>query len=247
MFLVRFCIKLVYVAYAILWWLFKYSKFKRRLEQDCKLTELKIVNFTKWRQGSFYFEGVIDTSKVFVKTDFWLGLIKNEQFCDELLGVAGGKHLISPLRFCRDDYAVYDYLDAITLEDYLLNAHVSAHDLLLVEQRIHEMLDLLYKCNIVHRDFTPRNVLVTKGNHLIAIDFFFANANFNLFSDIKDAGFLQRQLLKRLGIQKKMYLWDDAYSIVAGLKAIENQSKVDMAHMISSLEKKIGRLEYSYN
>jgi serine/threonine protein kinase len=248
MFLVRFCIKLVYLLHATLWYLLKYPKFKRKLEKEYQLRELSVVNFTKWRQGSFYFKGLIGSSKVFIKTDFWLGLIKNEKLCDDLFSSDGCKHLISPLRLCDEDFAVYDYMDGVTLDIYLLNEHLSSADLALLEVKIHELLDLLYKHKIVHRDFTPRNIFITKKNELIAIDFFFAtsSSNPNFFTDIEKSNFVHMQLLKKLGVQKKLYVWDDAYSMVQGLKAIQAQSDLNISGILKGLEKKIGRLEYCY-
>lgn len=248
MFLVRFCIKFVYLLHATLWYLFKYPKFKHRLEKEYQLRELSVVSFTKWRQGSFYFRGFVGNTKVFIKTDFWLGLIKNEKLCHDLFSSNGCKHLISPLRICSEDFAVYDYMDGVTLDTYLLNEYLSSADLALLEVKTHELLDLLYKHKVVHRDFTPRNIFITEQNELIAIDFFFAasNSSPSFFKDVKKSNFIQMQLLKKLGIQKRLYVWDDAYSMVQGLKTIQAQSELDLSCMLKGLEKKIGRLEYCY-
>lgn len=68
------------------------------------------------------------------------------------------------------EYKIFDYIDGLTLEDYI-KTHENYHDIL---DKIVNGLQLMHNHHIVHNDLTLRNIMVDKDKNVYFIDFDYA-------------------------------------------------------------------------
>jgi serine/threonine protein kinase len=65
------------------------------------------------------------------------------------------------------EYKIFDYVDGLTLEDYI-KTHENYYDIL---DKIIDGLQLMHKHHIVHNDLTLRNIMVDRDKNVYFIDF----------------------------------------------------------------------------
>jgi serine/threonine protein kinase len=98
-----------------------------------------------------------------------------------------------------------------TLETFLKSGGEFNHSV--ITQLIY-LVERLHFHEIIHRDFTPRNILVLKNYKLVLIDFAFAVWRINS-SEISSKRRKEITILRTLGdgFKPTPFCWDDAYSL----------------------------------
>jgi serine/threonine protein kinase len=243
----KLLLNLIFLLHSTTWIVFNFFKFKRKLNSDLNIKKLMPLNFIKWRFGNFYFTGYINQQKVFVKTDFLLGLIKNEYEVHKVFE-ASETHVIykPPLIAYAKNYVVYKYIPGLALDDFFKkNKPVSDTLLLNVISQLNQILDFLISHHIVHRDFTTRNIMILTSGQIVPIDFYFSKSSELKYSlvDVELNLLTKNIIYRKLGIQKSDLLWDDAYSIHRSLKLVIEPNQFEL---LKTIEQKIGKMEFSY-
>lgn len=75
--------------------------------------------------------------------------------------------LVDPTEFL----IIMEYIEGVTVKDYLLSYNVSEEKLRLVGNQMGEILGKLHKLGIAHGDPTTNNMILTNENELFIIDF----------------------------------------------------------------------------
>jgi serine/threonine protein kinase len=211
------------------------------------VTALKAFSFFDWHHNTIYFSGEYSGTKVFLKCEvgfqkylvneytIYNVLAKDPERIFFLPKVINAFHL--PFGFC----IAYKFLKARNLAEYLKDSkgfkNEESSNELIVNQLLN-IIDHLYKADIIHRDIRPPNIFVDNGK-LILFDF-----SFSILLNNPKQPFFDISIEKALGEHYKPeeLKWDDAYSLLIMLE--ENDFHLSKG-ALSEIKERINRLTYS--
>lgn len=161
------------------------------------------------------------------KKDFEWGL---ERFLDEARTLAKFQNhpgIVAVLNFFRENgtaYLIMDYLDGITLDEYLRrkNGRIGFDRALRILMPVMDALREVHKANIMHRDISPDNVYLCRSGPVKVLDFGAArhaiSQHSRNLSIILKEGYAPEEQYRTKGNQGP---WTDVYAVAATLyKAI---------------------------
>lgn len=203
-----------------LWLLRDFPRLKDFLARSHGVAKLRPVLARRWHRGSKYFRGVaLDGNLLFIKLDGDSRLLENEvKAWTHLRRTAPESSHFPEIQFFNftGEYrvAAMKWIDAQPLSVFL-RENSSRERLRGAMREMAAILGELSRAGIVHRDFTPDNLLVSTASAnnpapVVLIDFAFA---------VMDGAAPQDRLvplndLRDLchGYKAQEFLWDDAYS-----------------------------------
>jgi len=236
-----------------LWVIFIYQVFKSCALKSWGVEKLVLFKWKSWHLSCKYFTGEADGVAVFLKTDNALHLLGNEGRMHECLSEFG-----APIP------KYYGTIECIGIRALLLEAisgrgldeyfdakySLTSEEAKAIAEQLVGIVEILHRAGIVHRDLTPANLLIsfTAENILYVrlIDLTFAvntTCNAEIDSD------LPKWVLNRLGgeYRETNNIWDDAYSAIVIIKALQETVRVDLSKILNQLEMYRGKLVYSKN
>ena len=169
--------------------------------------------FQKSASGYKYFTGFSKNGKLFIK---WNGLedsVLREYYIQKILWLKNSTHFQNPL-YCyfknNIKLVAYSYLKGYSLE----NTNTKTLSPKVIQQFLKDLLKIgqvLHDVQIIHRDITPSNLIVTPAGRLILIDFQFA-LNQTRFHELKSVQ-ENADLVKDLGQEFSLgqFKWDDCH------------------------------------
>lgn len=238
--------------FSIAWLMRHYYRFKKYLMHDFGIMYLKPIMVSCWQRGSRYFRGILaDGQKLFIKIDGNYSLIGREIEASRVImeGSHGVKY-ITEVRFYnlkgRYHFAAFEWVRGETLE-VLLSKKMPQVSFETLGSDLLAILDLLYSVNIIHRDLTPANLLVSlddRGNvkRLLLIDFAFAIIDDRTDIDHRIPLYELHSLCS--GFKPSSLTWDDAYSCLIIVNLIEQLMGQPFNLLRQSFESRVGRRRY---
>lgn len=233
-----------------LWFWFAYPWFKRCLLKDQSIYDLAPFRRSSWHMSAKYFSGRINGRKIFIKTDNRYKMLENEINIWTKLQYhnVSTPDLVNASECVGTGYMVSEFISGDSLFNYLQEDKLTLlgnKDVRGIAGQILSIIDGLDQADIVHRDITPKNIIITRKNNCIKatiIDYTFSIdrsvANYD-----KD---LPKWLVILLGgkYRFKLGVWDDAYSAYSIVSEIQSKSSVDLSVILEKLESKIGANQY---
>lgn len=183
------------------------------------INEIKAFKLEEWRhQGVFYFTGVLNNKKIFIKCMKNKNIIYNEWIAYQQLKKSSKfekKYFIEYLfykNFNNFGIIASNYIDGISLEKIKINTITGKKTVIF---QLEKILSILEDSKIIHRDINPKNIYFKNGklNKLKLIDFSYSISN-ELTTKLKEQIFNQK-ILKSLNknYSPKGLVWDDYYSV----------------------------------
>lgn len=114
-------------------------------------------------------------------------------------------------------YIVMEYLDGITLKEYIsTNGTLAPEDILELMSPVLESLDEVHKQGVIHRDISPDNIMLLKGEKVKLMDFGAAR-DYTEFGEkslsiVLKPGFAPEEQYRSRGVQGP---WTDIYALSA--------------------------------
>ena len=237
------------------WLLRDYPRLRDFLARTYGVAKVKPVLAHRWHRGSKYFRGVAaDGKPLFIKLDGESRLLENEIDAWTHLRRTGAdaKHFPEMQFFdFTGEYRVVAmrWIDAEPLSAFLTK-NPSREQLRDVMQELAAILGELSRAGMVHRDFTPDNLLVSTSPSndsafVVLIDFAFAV--------IADATPQDRLVplndLRDLchGYKSQAFLWDDAYSCLQIIEEIRKSSNVEDKATEIEVTSRVAALAFSFD
>ncbi|TWX72952.1 protein kinase domain-containing protein [Colwellia sp. C1TZA3] len=235
----------------ILWLLFKYTIFKQHCIKNFSISDVSSDNWYRWHNGARCFLGNISGESIFIKSDKYLWRLKNECDKGKLFEKACPLSSVKVMFVSTDfnySYIVFEYINSVTLSE-IFSSDSSFTNWDFLAHKIVEIIEKLYSINLIHRDFTPSNILVSlDGNgrftEVKVIDFAYAVTLGDEYID----RYIGHTSLMNLGQGFKLeaFVWDDAYSALNILDTIESKSGKSIKDYKVKLNSFIGRLKWVY-
>ena len=116
-----------------------------------------------------------------------------ERFNTEAQSAAGLTHpnIVSIYDVGEDKgchYIVMEYIDGITLKEYIKKkGKIPCREAAYIAEQICAALEAAHEKNIVHRDITPHNIMITSDNRVKVTDFGIARASTNATMQVGDS------------------------------------------------------------
>lgn len=185
--------------------------------------DISLFKVKTWHLGSRYFLARYHGDEVFIKIDKkYNERITNEIKILNILNSANNNNYFTNIKDFKisDDlsYLAINYINGHTLKECINKNLLNTNDKNIIYSQLLDILKILKKNHIVHRDIRPDNIMVNyKGDYpqIKLIDFAFAikknNDGFNELKSFSD----NHNLLSCLGGNYKPadFKWDDAYSV----------------------------------
>jgi tRNA A-37 threonylcarbamoyl transferase component Bud32 len=238
-----------------LWRLRDYHRLKDFLACTHGVAKLRPVLAQRWHRGSKYFRGVSAEGKpLFIKLDGDARLLENEvRACSHLERTAAGSKHFPAIQFFNftGEYrvAATEWISAEPLRAFL-RKNPSREQLRGAMWEMTAILRELSCAGMVHRDFTPDNLListVSSGDSVsvVLIDFAFVvisgSAPQDRLVSINDL----RDLCH--GYKPQEFLWDDAYSCRQIFEEIRESSGVEDETTETEVASRVAALEFSFD
>jgi serine/threonine protein kinase len=238
-----------------LWLLRDYPRLKDFLARTHGVAKVRPVLAHKWHRGSKYFRGVSAEGKpLFIKLDGELRLLENEVRASSHLKhtAAGSKHFpeIQFFNFTGEyRVAAIEWIDAEPFGAFL-RKNPSREQLRGAMREMAAILRELSRAGIVHRDFTPDNLLISTASSsqsvfVVLIDFAFAvisgaapQDRLVPLNDLRDLCH---------GYKAQEFLWDDAYSCRQIFEEIRKSSGVEDQAAETEVTSRVAALEFSFD
>ena len=151
------------------------------------------------------------------------------------------------------DYAVYNYINGVTLDKIALKRFKKNQKYMIYDQLLYIVKEL-NKNKLIHRDIVPRNILITKNEknnkiEVYLIDWLFC-VSLNKDVQLLELPFegINKEILKNLGeaYRQGEYLWDDAYSMLQIFLEFKDYGE-EVDEYILELTLLIGKLNYCFS
>jgi serine/threonine protein kinase len=238
-----------------LWRLRDYRRLKEFLARAHCVSKVRPVLVHRWHRGSKYFRGVAADGKLlFIKLDGDARLLENEVHAWSHLErtVAASNHFPKIQFFdFTSEYRVVamQWIDAEPLRAFL-RKNPSPEPLRSVLRELAAILGELSAAGIIHRDFTPDNLLVStvpsdNSVSVVLIDFAFAvipdAAPFHRLVPLQDL----RDLCH--GYKAQEFQWDDAYCCLRIVEEIRNSFGVEDAATEAAVTGRVAALTFSFD
>lgn len=211
------------------------------------------VSITSWHRGARYFKTTLRNGrKIFIKTDGQYRLLAQELAAAQRLRLCAKQGDIAPgvcFYELTGSYPLvgFEWLDAQPLEVALRRAVLRGRGQWLGD-RLEAILESLKSSNVIHRDITPKNLLVTFGSsgvpdRLFLVDFAFAVIDGKSLADER----VPRNELHDLctGFKPASLVWDDAFSCLTILLLAERTYGVAIGAVRRKIEALIGKITHS--
>ncbi len=106
---------------------------------------------------------------------------------------------------------VMEYVDGITLKDFIKQGNISRNDAKKILSEICSGLDYIHKHQIIHRDLKPENILITRnGTNVKIIDFGLSDSDYHEI--FKEPAGTQKYASPELSNRKQVDCRSDIYS-----------------------------------
>ena len=246
------------ILLSIFWILKHYIVFRIILYSKYNIKHLKILSFLQWHGGACYFTGIIDNKPVFIKTDsLQTGILNNEYTACSILNKENDKHFPKALlisKITNIDFIILERFSGTSLTTYLSRekGSLKQNQSIIVNQLI-DIISILNKKKIVHRDIRPDNIqVIENGDNVQILLFDFAycidSLDWRKQKRFIEPDFLQYYLplMASLGEDYKQdkYAWDDAYSI---LKICKQNLKYVIDKDLLNIRTLVGKTTYTIN
>lgn len=138
------------------------------------------------------------------------------------------------------NYFVTEWVNGVGLDEFIKNNPTKHQREALVDElpKIHKALK---EAGVVHRDITPRNLIVVDGCRLVLIDFYWAveSNNYKEYDYIKD----DIRSINKLGesFAAGLFMWDDAASLVKLAQYILDNKNINRAS-VKKISKEVGKV-----
>jgi serine/threonine protein kinase len=214
------------------------KKVKKILEKK-GYENIEIYNYNEWHHGYAYFTAKKKEKKFFIKIDFYFKLLTNDMLAFEIADKELKEYMIK-----IEDFIEVNNLCQIIIFEFLEGYRkVYENDIVEDEnvlEKIFNIIYLLQKNNLIHRDIKLDNFLINALDDIKIIDFTFAISNKNLkFKDLKPS-FRNLEVLEFLGdgLNPAPFEWNDCCSLKQILLNISKSRKFNnIDKYISFLEK----------
>lgn len=238
-----------------LWLLRDFRRFQVHLKRDHGVGRVRPVLAQRWHRGSKYFRGeAADGTPLFIKLDGESRLLENEvNAWAHLERSAAGSNHFPKMRFFNfmGEYrvAAMEWLEGETLRGFLMK-NPPVEQIRCVMRELAAILGELSLAGMVHRDFTPDNLMVSTGPSndsmsLVLIDFAFAAISGAAPQDRLVSLNDLRDLCH--GYKAEEYQWDDAYSCLRIFEEIAKSSGVEDEASRAEVMNRIGDLTFSFD
>jgi hypothetical protein len=228
------------------WWLLcNFRQFRRTVLRAAGFNSVVPIGIARWHRGARYFRARTTLGEaIFVKTDGCHGLLSNEVAAWHRLSGAGLTKAVIPVRVYALEppygFAGFSWIEGQSIarmpRSFWTDENVQKFSSLTAC-----LLDDLWQASVVHRDFSPSNLLISveKGvlRNIQLIDFAFAVW--------EGAPICNRVLPIALmddlahGYKPEPFVWDDAYACVQIARTIAPSNS-----RCRELESRVGRLTY---
>lgn len=231
-----------------LWLARNYAPFRGYLQKRHGIRDVVPIWTSRWHRGASYFRALAENGEsLFIKTDGIYRLLENEvDAWNQLQTLSAERNRFARVRFYDfiDKYRFvgFDWVNGEPLSTFLVRKRTD-DQIAFIAAEIVGVLEDLRRADIVHRDFTPENLLVAldhagRPTGIILIDFAFAVTNKAAPLD----RFVPRSELQVLchGYKAKELTWDDAYSCLMILELIERTTGVKDAALHARVASRLG-------
>lgn len=238
-----------------LWLLRDYRRLKNFLARTHGVAKVRPILAHRWHRGSKYFRGVsAEGQLLFIKLDGDCRLLENEvNAWAHLKRTATDSKHFPEIQFFNftGEYRVVamQWIDAEPLRAFL-RKKPSREQLRCAMRELAAILGELSGAGIVHRDFTPDNLLVStvSSNNsvsVVLIDFAFAviadRAPQDRLVPLHDL----RDLCH--GYKAQEFLWDDAHSCLRIFEEIRKSSGVEDEAAQTEVTSRVAALAFSFD
>lgn len=214
-------LKLKWILFSFYWLIFFFPSFINKM-RETGILNVRPGNFFLWTTEVLFFTGRYKEENTFIK--LYLDRRKNQResrILECIHSISNG--LLVP-KFIDDGvysggyFVLLEKVEAKSLNSILGN---------ITPETFHSLLDqFIYilgefsRIGLVHCDITPDNIMVTKQDEIVIIDFEYSIFKGN--PDYQDFSFARKSVLKALGGEHSMTgsVWDDAYSFLSIAKEI---------------------------
>jgi tRNA A-37 threonylcarbamoyl transferase component Bud32 len=238
-----------------LWLLRNYRRLQDDLRRDHGVSKVRPILAQRWHRGSKYFRGeAADGTPLFIKLDGDSRLLENEvNAWAHLDRTAAGSNHFPKMRFFNfmGQYrvAAMEWLDGETLRGFLMK-NPPVEQIRCLMRELAAILGELSRAGMVHRDFTPDNLMVSARPSndfvsLVLIDFAFASISGAAPQDRLVPLIDLRDLCD--GYKAEEYQWDDAYSCLKIFEEIAESFSVEDQAAQAEVTNRIGDLTFSFD
>jgi tRNA A-37 threonylcarbamoyl transferase component Bud32 len=194
------------------------------------IRKIRIFKFKNWHHGYCYFTAKWnDGTKIFVKVDTKVKILKNEIVCYNELKKESNINLVK----------VFDYFENKSLQmifqEFMDSDELSEEIILKNPEILKDVFSFILQLNkqgIVHRDIKLDNFILV-NDKLYMIDFAFAYKINNSNIDLKELAITEDNLIILKGLGRRMegddLIWNDFYSMREDLKEILHKNSSNLS------------------
>jgi serine/threonine protein kinase len=231
----------------------KFNDFQKMMENRYNIINLKqfFPPFLTNRLGFTYFTGEdLDGKKIFVKMANGETTEREAQILQWIHAKTNSNHfpaLIAHESQGPHSFVALEFIEGKSLKQCMLNGEIN--DFSKKEQVLKQMADILmilHKVKIIHRDVRPDNLMVCRNGsslRLVLIDFAFS---IGFMPNDHPELFILKRGLRELGGRYKYdsLKWDDAYSFSLIAKEIDPGCEKHFPEYWNKIHSSIGKLVY---
>lgn len=208
------------------------------------------ILLSQWHNGATYFSLYHNGRKYFLKTDFEFNLIQNEATCYNTFSSIPNRGF-SLLKYFSlgENYIIFPFVNYKTPDVFFSDKSIDAKTKYNTAIGFISFSDCLYNAKIVYRDVKIDNFYIDENNLLTPIDYSFAiSSNKKTGLQELSIGKKTEKVLSGMGelAQTKKLTWDDTIALHKIITQLEQSSDINLNKIKTELEKRNGRLAYTY-